>query len=181
MPVVVPGLSSDTNISGSASDSAANTQMFDPDAKPASRNRLQDLPEWYKEFTDNLVDTRSTSSGSGGTHPPDPTNQKGSTTHFHTFPGIHLARFASVRKLQELHADAIQKATHSARQSSVTSSPSARRSSMKKENRDTIRGMQSWCKIWPLTGFKVTPCKTDTPRNLRKFLDPEEKQKSDIH
>ena len=156
VPVVVPGLSSDTNISGSACDSAANTQMLAPsdrDARPASRNRLQDLPEWYKEFTDNLVDTRSTFTGSDRTCRPDPTNQEGSTTHFHFLKDPHCE---ICKRTKIARAPCRRNPKSHMRQSSVTSSQAARRSSMKKENRETIRGMQSWCKIWPLNGFKVT-------------------------
>ena len=38
----------------------------------ASRNRLQDLPEWLEEFTENLVESKSTSSGSDSRDPQEP-------------------------------------------------------------------------------------------------------------
>ena len=55
--VCVHGLSSDTNISGSAGDSAEETIELPP------RDRLEDLPDWFQEFTENAVGTGSTSCG----------------------------------------------------------------------------------------------------------------------
>ena len=79
--------------------------------------------------------------------------------------------YASVRKLQGLLADEIHKVAYSSQQSSEEiSSLLTTKSSMKEENRGTIKGMRLLGKIWPLDGFKVTK----TARNLQKFLDPEE-------
>ena len=55
VPLVTLGLSSDTDISGSAGDSAGNTKEVAPsdrDATVASRDRLQDLTDWFEEIAD---------------------------------------------------------------------------------------------------------------------------------
>ena len=59
-------------------------------------------------------------------------------------------------KLQGLLADEIHKVAYSSRQSSEISSLLTTKSSMKEENRGTIKGMRLLGKIWPLDGFKVT-------------------------
>ena len=75
VPIAVTGSSSDTDIYGSASDSAEHTKESAPsdrDAPQASSDRLQDLPEWLEKLTEVLVDTKSTSSGSDRKDPPEP-------------------------------------------------------------------------------------------------------------
>ena len=65
VPIVVPGRSSEAHLTNSAEDPAESTKELIPDEQEmtlASRNRLQDLPEWLSEFTDYLVEPRSTSS-----------------------------------------------------------------------------------------------------------------------
>ena len=58
VPIVVPGLSSEADLTSSAEDSAETTKestLDDQETTKASRHRLQDLPEWLQEFTENLV------------------------------------------------------------------------------------------------------------------------------
>ena len=76
--IVAPGQSSEAHLVSSADDPAESTKKKTRDEQEttlASRNRLHDLPEWLEEFTDNMMHTRSTSSGSNirdPTEPPSP-------------------------------------------------------------------------------------------------------------
>ena len=97
MPIVVPGRSSEAHVASSAEDAAESTKELIPDkqeATLASRNRLQDLPDWFKVFTDNMVEPKSKSSGSDTRDPrellrPDPLPAKapkGKHNFFTHFP-----------------------------------------------------------------------------------------------
>ena len=138
---------------------------------------MQDLPERLQEFTENLVEPRSTSSGRDSKDPPEPPRPeplhqkhcRRSTIYESTFPKTQIVRFASVRKLQGQLADVFHKVTHSARQSSVISLPPATRSSVQKENRGAIKGMHLLCKIWTLNGFKVTHAKHKLQKKRREI------------
>ena len=48
-------------------------------------------------------------------------------------------------------------------------------------NLDTITDVQSWCRTWPLNGFKLIRAKQklhkETQRSLQKFLEPDRKPK----
>ena len=75
VPIVVPGLSSEAHRTSSAEDSAENTKestLDHPETTKASRHRLQDLPEWLQEFTDNLLLPRSIPFGRDSKDPPEP-------------------------------------------------------------------------------------------------------------
>ena len=93
VPIVVLGLSSDTDISVSAGDSAGNTRESAPsdrDVTLASSDRLQHLAEWLEEITEHLVDTRSTTSSS-----PSSSNIKRETQRIYT-----LSQGSKLRDLQ---------------------------------------------------------------------------------
>ena len=99
----LPTTSSDTDISGSAGDSAENTKMLalsDRGAKQASRNRLRD--------------TRSTSSGSDRKDPPEPPgpdpllSNKSSWkhnlfTHFLRYSNCDMCERAACRRNSQSH------------------------------------------------------------------------------
>ena len=56
---VVPGVSIEAHLPNSAVESSENTEELTPDDQETtqvSRDRLQDVPEWSKEFTENLVE-----------------------------------------------------------------------------------------------------------------------------
>ena len=75
VPIVVPGRSRTTHLTSSTENSAESIKELAPDKREttlASRNRLQDLPECLKKFTDSLVEPKSTSSGSDSRDPQVP-------------------------------------------------------------------------------------------------------------
>ena len=114
-----------------------------------------------------------------------PKHQRENTICSRIFPRIQIVKYASARKLREQLADEIHKVTYTARPSSDTYSQPITKSSMKKDNCGTIKGMQLLYKIWPLNGFNSYPCKANTSEEtatiLRKFLDPEENPKVKFH
>ena len=128
VPIVVPGRSSEAHLTNSADDPAERTKeliLDEQETTLASRNWLQDLPEWVSEFTDNLVEPRSTSSGSDTRDPPepprpDPLPAKAPKRKYNLFthvPKDPKCERASVRKLQEQLVDEVHKVTYSAQQS----------------------------------------------------------------
>ena len=188
----VPGWSSDSNICGSAGDSAEHTKEEAPrdrDATETSRDRLRDLPErleevtkkWWtpdlhpQEVTEQILQNHLVRSLFIST------DQRRSTNYLHIFPCNQIARFASEPKLQEPPAHEIPKAACPARPSSVTLSQPTTRSSTKKENRGTIRGMQIVVQDLATQWIQSYLCKTktspETKTNWQKFLDPEENPK----
>ena len=120
VPIVVPCLSTEAHLTSSPQDSAESTKELTPDEQEttqASRNRLQDLPEWLEEFTEILVEPRSTSSGSDSRDPPPARHSPSQSTRrkaqFVKDPKI--VKYASVRRSQEHLADEILNVTYSAR------------------------------------------------------------------
>ena len=168
--VVVANPSSAANILGSAGDSAETTRrstLRHRDGQSLSSNQVQDSPEWVEEFTENLMDTQSTSSGSDRADPPEPPiDQNEINTHSKSFQRMRMVTSASARRSQEIRADATLNVPYPSRLSSVTSLQPTRRSSMKKDNRDRITGMQLWYKIWPLIGTKATHVKQQLHKKL---------------
>ena len=128
MPIFVPGRPSEAHLANSAEDPAERTKeliLDEQETTLASRIWLQDLPEWVSEFTDNLVEPRSTSSRSDGRDPPEPPRpdplpakapkrKHNLFTHFLKDPNCERA---SVRKLQEQLVDEVHKVTYSAQPS----------------------------------------------------------------
>ena len=173
------------HLTRSAEDSPENTKKLTLDEEEttkASRGRLQDFPEWLQEFKKILVEPRSASSGCDSKDPPEPHRPeslpfnapKGSTLVHPLSQKIQIVSCASVRKLRGDVADVIHKVSHSARPSSVISLLPTTKSSLKKRNRGTIKGMQLLCKFGPPNGFTVTPCTQAAARNVRKFLELKE-------
>ena len=75
VPIVIPGLSKKIHLTSSEEESAESIKELTPDEQEttlASRSRLQDLPEWVKEFKENLVEPKPTSSDSDSRDPPEP-------------------------------------------------------------------------------------------------------------
>ena len=75
VPILVPVLSSKAHLTNSEEDSLKSTKELIPDEQEtatSSRDRLQDLPERSQEFTETLVEPRSTSSGCDNKDPPGP-------------------------------------------------------------------------------------------------------------
>ena len=110
------------HLTSSAEESAESIKELTPDEPEttlASRNRLQDLPEWFQEFTENVVEPKSTSSRT--TTSRSSTSQgikRENTICLRMFPRIHIVKYASVRKLRGQLADDIHEVTYLARPSS---------------------------------------------------------------
>ena len=145
----------------------------------ASRDRLQDLPEWFEEFTKKSWNQNQPPRPD----PPPAKAPKGTHSSFTHFPkDPKNVKYANVRKLREQIADGYQKVTQPARPSSEKSLQPITESSMKKENRGRDKGMQLLCKNWPLNGFKAFHARQKKlhkkQREIwRTFVDPEEHPK----
>ena len=102
----------------------------------------------------------------------------------HSFPyfsRIHIARFASVRKLQELFADAIQ-TNHILRGTKFGDIITADQKILNEQgesrnNQRNVIVVQKLATQWIQSYRSKTKTSQETMGNLRKFLGPEEKQK----
>ena len=191
VPIVIPGLSKKIHLTSSEEESAESIKELTPDEQEttlASRSRLQDLPEWVKEFKENLVEPKPTSSDSDSRDPPEPprpdplpsAKPNGKHNLFTHFPKDPNCEICKRTKITRAACRRFSK-SHPARSISVTFAQPTTRSPMKIENRGTNQRCVIIVQDLTTQRIQSYPCKTitsqGTTRNPRKFFDPEENPK----
>ena len=172
-PIVVSGRSGEAHFTSSAEESAESMKELTPDEPETtltSRNRLQDLPEWFQEFTENLVEPKSTSPGSDSRDPPEPPRpgplpakaSKGKTQFdYACSQGSTLSDMQAYESYESSLQTKFTKSRTPPNQVRRNNYSRSQSPSMKKNNRGTIKGMQLLYKIWPLHGFKAARVKRE--------------------
>ena len=190
MPVVVPGSLSDRNISGSADDSAENTAKVTPDDEERTRasiDRWQYLPEWLEEFAGNLVEPRSTSSGSDNKDLPEPPRPKPLPSDKPEGKHILCTHFPNGPNCQICKRTQITKAACTRNSKSHTPHPIKFGDIITADYKilnEEFRNNQRYAVVVQdlatqrIRSYPYKPqTSQETVRNLRNFRDPEEKPK----
>ena len=106
---VIPGRSEEVHPPTSAEKSAERNKELSHETIRTSRDRLQNFPQWLQEFTDNLLEPRSISSGSESREQPEsprpdplaakaPKEQHSVFTHFQRDPHCEICKHAKVTR-----------------------------------------------------------------------------------